>query len=355
MVVENTTAARGTPVFGAGTPIRRTPLSSFGTPTTIARPAPAPARVGDSGATKPTATAAGSVTGSFGTKGIVATAKPVTPSGEGKPRKIILQENENDFEFLKKIGDEIGYVLTESPLGNALYFGAGLEVGNRQQHLLVAGDYVVGGRTIPANVASYSSLKSVYGIPAEIVVTGFEDGKRFSLVVTPEDLAARHKTTTETTSNLPPAAQPPNTNVTGSYATKGIKATAKPIDQPAAPKTKSRTAFAGAANYASSKVKTLLTGAYPTANRRVLGGVSSRQDALEKGLEALALTQLAFQQVDVSVFGIPTIQRGDEVVLEGSLLPKNMRGLYLVRTIGGDVDSGNGYSMKLTLNRNTIG
>ncbi len=115
------------------------------------------------------------------------------------------------------------------------------------------------------------------------------------------------------------------------------------------------TSVAGAANYASSKVKTLLAGAYPTANRRVLGGASSRQDALEKGLEALALTQLAFQQVDVSVFGIPTIQRGDEVVLEGSLLPKNMRGLYLVRTIGGDVDSGSGYSMKLTLNRNTIG
>ena len=353
VVVENTTANHGVVVIPTG-PIRRVPLSVWGAWTTCASPVPVVKRQGD---TKPPPLASSSPSTTLGTSGITAKPKPTPPAvseAANKKRKIIMQENESDFDFLSKIGKEIGYIVAESPLGNALYFGPGLEVGSRERHLLIAGEYAVSGQAVAANVSSYSSKRTLYGIPAEIVVTGFENGKRFSLIVTPEELADRQGTKIQSTVNLPPAAlSPASSNPQVTLGTAGITAVPKPVTTAPKTPTKPKVASAGAANYASTKVATLLTGAYPVVRREILGGASSKLDALERGLETLALTQLQFQEVQVSLFGIAEIQRGDEIILQGSFVPKRLRGLYMVRHVGGDIDSS--YKMKLTLNRNSEG
>ncbi|NJK43721.1 MAG: hypothetical protein HC933_05060 [Pleurocapsa sp. SU_196_0] len=82
-------------------------------------------------------------------------------------------------------------------------------------------------------------------------------------------------------------------------------------------------------------------------------GASSRLDALERGLEALALQSLKFQEVSVdTAYGIPEALAGFEVVLEGSRVPVPMRGLYLVRTDTQEITP-EGYTSSLTLARNS--
>lgn len=350
-VLENVQVNRGTAPFGSG-PIRVTPLSQWGAISVIYR------------ARKPKADATLSGTDGAGTaskpnvlagligSGVTATSKsnPVA-QGSGKPRKVVLQENESDFDFLTKLGKEIGFIVSENDTGDELYFGPGIESGARDRYLLVCGQYSSGGQLQPANVSSFDAKRSIYGIPAEIIVTGFDASGRFSLVIGPEDLADRHKHQVE--QNAKPAATAPKKDVLGGILGSGVTATSKANVGGAAKTPKGKTISVGARNYASSQVSELLKGAYPFVKRRVLGGASSRTDALERGLEALALEQIRFQEVNISIFGIPQIKPGHEVVLQGSEVPATLKGLYLVRSVGGNLEGQNGFEMKLMLNRNT--
>jgi hypothetical protein len=263
----------------------------------------------------------------------------------------VLQENESDFDFLAKLGKEIGFIVSENDTGDELYFGPGIESGSRDRYLLVCGTYSSGGQLQPANVSSFDAQRSIYGIPAEIIVTGFEQGERFSLVIGPEDLADRHKH--QVAQNAKPAATAPKEDVLGGILGSGVTATSKATVGGAAKTPKGKSVSVGAANYASSQVGDLLKGAYPFVKRRVLGGASSRTDALERGLEALALEQIRFQEVNIDIFGIPQIKPGHEVVLQGSEVPATLQGVYLVRSVGGNLEAESGFEMKLVLNRNT--
>jgi cell wall-associated NlpC family hydrolase len=347
-VVENTIANRGVAVFGSG-PVRRTALADWGAITTIARAASIPAAVQETSG-QPSAPT-GDVSGGLGGAGTTATLKPGI--AQDKPRKSVFQENETDWAFLEKIAREIGYIVSETDTANELYFGPGLEVGSRDRYLLVHGEYSVGGDDAPANVSSLRSRRTLYGIPAEIVVTGFENGKRFALVVSPEDLADRHKIKVSGTEQARDSAGRFTTDVSGGLGGAGTTATLKPPVAPAGTPKKGKTITQGAADYASQAVSKLVSGAYPVTKRAVLGGSSSRTDAVERGLEALALEQLRFQEVEVSIFGLPGVRPGHEIILQGSEVPRGLRGLYLVRSVGGDLSGEGGYNMTLTLNRNT--
>lgn len=363
-VLENTRANRGVGCYGATSRARVTPLANWDAVTLIARAVKPPAStVGTSAAAAPKP--AGDASSGLGGKGVTATSKPGTaPRGDSKPRRMVMQENESDWDFLTKIGREIGYIVSETDFGDELYFGPGLEIGARDRYLLVRGEYSVDGVDIPANISGLTAKRSLYGIPAELVVTGWENGKKFALVISPEDLADRQKIEQPVAAQAqtPKAGQPtsgtpaPSGDASSGLGGTGLTATSKASSVPAAPpKTpKSKSVSLGQQNFASSQVATLVSGAYPTVKRRVLGGASSKLDALERGLEALALEQLRYQEVEIKVFGIPTLRAGNEVVLQGSGIPESLHGLYLVRQVGGDVSGQSGYEMSVTLNRNTL-
>lgn len=272
-----------------------------------------------------------------------------------KERKAIYQENEDDFSFLRKLGDEIGYVLSETELGDALYFGPGLEVGSRERYILVRGEFQYDGGQIPANIGTIAAQRSLYGVPSEIVVTGFDGDKQFAMLISTDDLAARHKiTTVQTTTTGTSTAAPSGDAAAGfidssftgeiaSFDTGSPKTTTKKIERDA-----------NVGDFAGKLVADLLQGAYPVAKRLILGGSSSQLDARAQALESLALAQLRFQEVLIAMHGIAGIKPGHEILVLGSKIPRDLRGLYLVREVGGNVDSESGFDMQLTLARNTV-
>jgi hypothetical protein len=85
----------------------------------------------------------------------------------------------------------------------------------------------------------------------------------------------------------------------------------------------------------------------------VLGGSSSKIEAESRGLEALALESLRFQEVTAELAGLPEIALGSEAILQGSMLPETLKGLYVALGISGTIDE-SGYQMTLKLNRNSV-
>lgn len=347
LVLENTTAIRGSVVLGSA--IRVTPLAQFGA-YQAAYPLPLErSEKATPPASQPTTLAR--------TAGVTVTSNSTENEQAAVNRRVILQENETDWELLSKLGADIGYIVSETELGDELYFGPGLEIGSRDRYILVHGEYRHGQQDIPANVSGVSSSTTLYGIPAEVVVTGIEKGKRFSLIVTPDQLADRQRVRLEENQTQQaergnfrtstPAVLIQTDSVTVSASSSQPEGTLGPTEE------SGKVVTEGAADFAGRKVAALLRGAYPTARRLVLGGASSRADAWQRGLEALALENLRFQEVQVTMFGIPQIKPGHEVVLVGSKVPASDSGLYLVRTVGGEMSGEGGYSMTLTLVRNT--
>lgn len=317
---------------------------------------PIPQKDQDAGAPAPPAGAGGDLSSGLAGQGVTAAAKPSEGSrAAGQPRKAIYQEGESDYEFLSKLGREIGYVLAETDLGDELYFGPGIEVGARPRYLLVGGEYSVEGRVIAPNVGSLEAARTLWGIPAELVVTGVEKGQRFALLVTPDDLAERVKITTLKGGASSSNGGAPQGDLSSGLAGAGVTGTVRANSAGQAVDAQGRyvRTTASAGDFASKRVAELLR-ASGFAPRRVLGGASSRLDALERGLEALALEQLRFQEVAITIYGIPSLKPGLEVILEGSRIPKALKGLYLVREVSGAQDPEAGFDMKLVLNRNTV-
>lgn len=206
-VLENTTQNRGIPVFGSG-PVRLTPLSSWDTITLVSSPA-RPVKgteTGQANATGP------NVVKGFSSDGVTGVSKS---SGVAQGRKPVIQKNEDDWSFLEGLARQIGYVIAETPDGGALYCGPGLEVGNRDRFYLVHGLFSTDGASIPANVESFSTTQTLHGIPTEMLITGWEGRQRFEILVSTDDLAARHKV------KLPPAEsdEPTSTNSSSSTST----------------------------------------------------------------------------------------------------------------------------------------
>lgn len=318
---------------------------------------PIPARQGGESDAQAVSTPSGDLSSGLAGARVTGSVRAAEGSqGATQTRKAIYQEGESDYEFLSKLGREIGYVLAESDLGDELYFGPGLEVGARPRYLLVGGEYSVDGRIIAPNVGSLEAVRTLWGIPAELVVTGVEKGQRFALLVTPDDLAERVKITAKGASSPNGGmSASPKGDLSSGLAGTGITGTVRTNSAGQAVDAQGRyvRTTASAGDFASKRVAELLRAA-GFAPRRVLGGASSRLDALERGLEALALEQLRFQEVTVSIYGIPSLKPGNEVILEGSRIPKALKGLYLIREVSGAQDPETGFDMKLVLNRNTV-
>ena len=99
------------------------------------------------------------------------------------------------------------------------------------------------------------------------MVTGFEDGKRFALVVTPEDLVDRQKVKEENAPPLVTVAENPNAPKTvkfettpledvlgGALADQGITGTANTPDAPANTPRSKKNPTQGSADYAGRRV-----------------------------------------------------------------------------------------------------
>ncbi|NJK43719.1 MAG: hypothetical protein HC933_05050 [Pleurocapsa sp. SU_196_0] len=127
------------------------------------------------------------LTGGLAGSNVIGVAKPNpnASSAANATRKDILQQNQSDWELLEGLAKQIGYIVGESPLGNELYFGPGVEIGTRPRALLVRGQYQIDGKPEAPNVSRLEGGEDLYGLPSELVVTGIEGGKRFALIVTP--------------------------------------------------------------------------------------------------------------------------------------------------------------------------
>lgn len=314
------------------------------------------------------------LTGGLAGAGVIGVSKPSAnpkaSSAANATRKDILQQNESDWDLLTGLAKQIGYIVGESPLGNELYFGPGLEIGDRPRYVLVRGQYQIDNQPVAPNVASLEGGEDLYGLPSEIVVTGIEGGKRFALIVTPDDLAERHKVQLTPAGNKGSSSGAPasgttssNKDLTGGLAGAGVIGVSKTVG--GVPRdangrfvagtktTKAVTGKSGAANFAGQTVGALVNAANLPGVRRVIGGASSRLDALERGLETLALRNLTFQEVSVSTaYGMPEALCGFEIILEGDRVPVPMRGLYLIRTDSQEITP-EGYSTTLGLARNS--
>jgi hypothetical protein len=179
-----------------------------------------------------------------------------------------------------------------------------------------------------------------------MILTGYEKGKAFSLIVTPDELADRHRL----------AADGQQTVTTGNALegldTDGVTGTPW-VGRDANTGQFTQTRLS-AGDFAGKLVKDLTKGLYPDGSRRVLDGNTSQAQARARGLEAMALEQLKFQEVEIDVFGLPKVRPGHEVELRGDEVPKPYQGIYLVRDVSGSLEPDGGYAMKLTLNRNTV-
>jgi phage protein D len=296
----------------------------------------------------------GSTAPAVSSNGVVGTAK-VSAAATTAVRKDLFQSNENDWAFLEKLAKQIGYIIAETPLGNALYFGPGLEVGQRPRTLLVRGQYQSGEDRIAPLVKSIAGERRVDGIPEEIVVTGIENGRRFALIVTPDDLAARHKvqlapakpsaSTTQNPNQLAGSSQ----DITGSARA----ANGQPRDDQGRFVTDG-TRQAGAQDFAGSQVGTLLRAAKLSGIRRVFGGATRETGAKDSALEKLALMNLRYQRTSLGLaLGVPSIVAGSEIELQGSRVPKPYAGLHLVVEDRHEI-SETGYFTSLETARNTV-
>jgi cell wall-associated NlpC family hydrolase len=353
-ILENASSDRGTPPLGYGR-IRVSPLSAMGTITTVARAVPLTESEKPVTETQPSIVAK--------TDEVTATAKPNLVNLE---KRMIAQEDESDWDFLGRLGREIGYIISENYLGDELVFSPGLAVGSRPRNLLVMGNYQVNGNVIPANLQRVNSRRSFYNIPSEVIVTGVEkNGERFSLILTANDLAERQKVALEKLAKeRQNALQTAFAESAETKASEETKVVAKLTDGgTATPKAEllelpektpeSETASdLEFSDLAANQVGVILGSLYPGSKRLVLGGSSSKLEAEARGLEALALESLRFQEVSCDLAGLPELQLGSEAILQGSLLPSTLTGLYVVLSINGEIGE-NGYSMSLKLNRNT--
>ncbi len=283
-VLENTTANRGIPVPGAPM-IRVTPLSAFGAYDLISTP-DTPNRTDALGGTSKTVTAS--------------LPQAVLEAGQ----RSAIQKRETDWAILTKLATEIGYVATESSDGSSLYFGPGLEVGKRERAVLVMGEYTNPG-FVNANISDFVVSRQLHSIPSEVLVTGYEAGKRFTQLVSVADLVSS-QTVTESVGDV--------------------------ADKP---------------------ISSLLAGgAYK--NRLVIGVTASKNDAKPRALSALALERLKLESAQIPMPANPRIIAGAEVLVKGTAIPKPNQGLWIVREVQGSITNSS-YTMDLQLNRNTGG
>jgi hypothetical protein len=341
-VVENTSANRGVDPYGSGTRVRVTALSSFGAYSFAASPEredptsnPTPAQTVDPAS------------------GLASNGVKATPKNEGanRPRTAVWQANQNDWDFLENLAAKIGYIITETEFGDELFFGLGLEESDGLEPVLVLGEYHAGGQAVTSNVISIKSDRMIWGIPSEIIVTGIENGKHFTQIVTTDDLLERHKVDPEVTTSSSKTPTP-STNAAKGLTTPGVTATAKNQTTTSnGQKTKPKTSKASN-NFVGKTISELLKGANQTGVRYTVSGASSVNDARERGLETLAISQLWFQVLTVEIIPNFSLRPGQYVTLQGSRIDPKLKGRYLIRELSGAID-GNGASMTLTLNRNT--
>lgn len=362
-VIHNTSGYPGIQVYGSG-PVKITPLSALSAWQIVGVAALDKKEVAEKPRTKASSvasTTSANLIGNAAGAGITATVtvptKPASVSeGASAERKQILQEGKDDWSFVTDLAKQIGYIAAETDDGSGIYFGPGLEVGSRNRFLMVLGDYSINQQPVKANVKTFTMDRSIYDIPSEIVVTGIEGGKVFNIITTPEELAARHKVVAET---LKPASETPavvpstvSPDVLRGAAGRGITATATANPTQSKKAKKAKEVSLGAGDFAGKAVRELLV-QNKTTRQLVVGGSSSRADAKARGLEGLSLEQLKFQTVSLECIGIPFIKAGHEILFFGSEVPLVAQGLYLVRTVNGTEDSTGGYSMSLTIVRNT--
>jgi phage protein D len=287
--------------------------------------------------------------------GVVGTPK-VSTAANAPVKKDLYQSGENDWAFLEKLAKQIGYIIAETPLGNALYFGPGLEVGERTRTLLVRGQYQAGADRIAPLVKSISGERRIDGIPEEIVVTGIENGRRFALIVTPDDLAARHKVQLVPVKPVTPStSQNPNQLAGSSQDVSGSAraANGQPRDEQGR-FISTGTRDAGAQDFAGSQVGTLLRAAKLPGIRRVYGGATREMGAKDSALEKLALMNLRYQQTSLGLaLGVPVIVAGTEIELQGSRIPAPYAGLHLVTEDRHEINE-TGYFTSLETARNTV-
>jgi phage protein D len=288
--------------------------------------------------------------------GVVGAPK-VSVAANAPVKKDLYQSGENDWAFLEKLAKQIGYIIAETPLGNALYFGPGLEVGERPRLLLVRGQYQAGSDRIAPLVKSISGERRIDGIPEEIVVTGIENGRRFALIVTPDDLAARHKVQLAPVKPPinPSATQNPNQLAGSSQDITGSARAANGQPRDAQGQFISTgTRDAGAQDFAGSQVGTLLRAAKLPGIRRVYGGATREMGAKDSALEKLALMNLRYQRTSLGLaLGVPVIVAGTEIELQGNRIPQPYAGLHLVTEDRHEINE-TGYFTRLETARNTV-
>jgi hypothetical protein len=326
--------------------------------------------------------------------GVTATIDTVTPeqaqtkavpsAAVKKTVQALWQKGQTDWDFLTELLARVGYTLSESPDGAYLIAGPGLEIGDRPVFVLSRGEYVVAGHSVQGTITSLNTKRTLWGLPTELMVTGWEKGKPFVQIVKPEDLADRQKVTIEPsriiyrggkgggskTTAVKPSVSSTKPGGASSFSVGGgitaelnsvtpatsSTTTAKTASKPAKGKiskvkiTKAKTIGSGAANFAANTVREFLnkTG---LSTRRIYTGSSSKDAARSRALEALALDNLSFQETKVSSVGQPEIRAGFEVMLEGSGVPEVMQGKHLVRVAELQFSSQE-FTMELTLNRN---
>jgi hypothetical protein len=317
-VLENTTANRGVAVPGAPM-IRVTPLSAFGAHDLISTP-DTPNRTDALGGSSKTVTA----------------SLPQAALEAGQ--RSAIQKRETDWAILTKLATEIGYVATESSDGSSLYFGPGLEVGKRDRAVLVMGEYTDTKGFVNANISDFVISKQLHSIPTEVLVTGYEAGKRFTQLVSVSDLVSS-QTVSET----------PQTKPTDALGGSGSGVTATlPTQTPT-----TTTEAPNVGDVADKPISSLLSGsAYK--NRLVIGVTASKNDAKPRALSALALERLKLESAQIPMPANPRIIAGAEVLVKGTAIPKPDQGLWLVREVQGNITESS-YTMDLQLNRNIGG